>query len=271
MIVRLIALWLLCGASTALADTIHLKNGERVVGTIVKREHDMITVQLKSGGTIPYWLDEIDHIEADVAGSEADSASAPGVKEALPFSTAIITYRYSGAQEGTETVYIDVGRSLTASEGLVQQRLGESINEQHDQKIYDGRISTRIDLKTHLAFTVSLKHDLLTGMFGEHPAPEQRKGQETIAGKICDVYEVAGGQAAFWGQIPLRVDITKHPLGPKFNFTKEAVSMQFDVPLPPRVFEIPSGIEVVTPEQFMQELRKVSADAQRRPSNNAKP
>ena len=65
------------------ADTMYLKSGERVSGTVVEEDDDSVTIKLEDGGTVPYWHDEIERIERN----EGDALAVRGQGEALELAT----------------------------------------------------------------------------------------------------------------------------------------------------------------------------------------
>ena len=53
--------------STALADTIHMKNGDRLTGTIIMMENNVLTFKTSYAGDIKIAWDEITHVETDTS------------------------------------------------------------------------------------------------------------------------------------------------------------------------------------------------------------
>ncbi|MBI2094052.1 MAG: hypothetical protein HYT88_04945 [Candidatus Omnitrophica bacterium] len=59
-----VGLWgIVCVSSSA--ETIYLKNGKKISGTIIKRDTNTIEIKPEDGGRVPYWLDEIERIEGE--------------------------------------------------------------------------------------------------------------------------------------------------------------------------------------------------------------
>ena len=80
----MVALCMICGA--AHADTVHLKNGNTIEGTVIEKTSDGIKVDI-GGVTLTYYSDEIASIDAaDKAGapSEPAAALAPAAVAAAP-------------------------------------------------------------------------------------------------------------------------------------------------------------------------------------------
>lgn len=72
--ILLVVLLLLGWASPGFADTIYLKNGNKIEGEIVQQTENMVKISI-SGVTITYYMDEIARIEG--SGQTADTAPAP--------------------------------------------------------------------------------------------------------------------------------------------------------------------------------------------------
>lgn len=70
----------------------------------------------------------------------------------------------------------------------------------------------------------------------------ERKGNETVAGKSCVLYERLQGEAVWrswrWKGIELKIEM-KNYLG--MNYVKEAASVEEDVKIPEALLKVPEG------------------------------
>ena len=83
---------------TGFADTLYLKNGQKVEGKIVRRTEDTLYVGSSDEYAVPYWLDEIDRIEESPSGSTREIAPFPSVApstDVAPGSTSDVERRQS--------------------------------------------------------------------------------------------------------------------------------------------------------------------------------
>ena len=97
-------------------------------------------------------------------------------------------------------------------------------------------------------------------MNGQDGWAQNYKDQKLFLGKECKVYQSPEGEAYFWNGILLRQETTKHPMGGRFNVTKEAVDIKLNVSIPDDRFEVPSGIKVMTPEETVGDMERMLED-----------
>ena len=98
----------------------------------------------------------------------------------------------------------------------------------------------------------------------------QRNGkvirQEMVSGKSCDVYQFVdpanGNATTAWvwteRQFPLRLETD----GPEGKIVTELLNVQFDVPVDPSLFEIPSSMELVDPSEDMDTMHDLGGDSE---------
>ncbi len=73
------------GGSLSHADTIYLKTGQKIHGTILQKTPYTLRVQLAEGGTLPVWLEQIDRIESETPGGASSAAEVQSPEPAFPF------------------------------------------------------------------------------------------------------------------------------------------------------------------------------------------
>ncbi len=73
------------GSTPSQAETITLKTGQKIHGTILQKTAYTLIVRLAEGGTLPVWLDQIDHIEPETPGASSHAeTTAPNAAPAPP-------------------------------------------------------------------------------------------------------------------------------------------------------------------------------------------
>lgn len=276
-----------CFATGSGAETIYLKNGQKLEGDIVERKEDSITVKSKEGGSVPYWFDEIDRIEGSPDAPEAPAPAAvqpplkPAVKPTgLPFTTAIITYNLHGDVVGTETLYI--GEAHVAVERHLTAKKGRSVN-QSELELTDGQTIYQVDRTRGSARKMENPVPDTRGIVGyleDKDYLESKEARldiydvrsETFLGRPCRVYEIAKAHKSkyshysiyrlfFHNGILLKMEsdsaIKTKELNLRMRKFKEAVDVQFDVPIPQGKFELPPGVKVQDFSGLAKELYKV--------------
>lgn len=273
------------------AETVSLKSGKTIEGKILEKTDKAIKIDI-SGIPITYYFEEIESIDGEklalptketkvsspdslgmqsLETKKADKEVNVNLKSAeeakavrgLPFSTAIITYIDSGdVYSGEEIVYIDATNNKVSHDTMVTAKLGSAIKKINQRDICDGKTLYHIDLdeKTAPSFTIE-NGDAISNIFMESMYLKYYKEQKSFLGKECKVYSsMPGEEFYFWNGILLKQQTTNHPMGDQFNVTKEAVDIKLNVPIPIDKFEVPSGIEVMTPEETKEDMAKMIKD-----------
>ena len=89
-------------------------------------------------------------------------------------------------------------------------------------------------------------------------------GQETIEGKVCDVYKfmdpATGNATTAWvwkeKEFPLKMETD----GPEGKIVTEFQNIQFDVPVSPSLFEIPAGFKMVDAGAGAEMMKNLGGD-----------
>ena len=164
-----------CISSLAFAETIHLKNGKEVTGTIAERSDKSVKITA-DGMTMTYFADEIADIDGSplqAAAQAAPVAEAPVInEEAAPMEPSVVnTMPSTGDKRKLILKFIDVFgtraamtqnlaamvKSLPADNPQTQQiKEGIKVDEIIDRliPIYDKQFSTE-DLNAFIAFYAS--------------------------------------------------------------------------------------------------------------------
>lgn len=176
-------------------------------------------------------------------------------EEGRPFDTAIINYKWTGAIEGKETLYIDGNK--TRSEINTSTIINGVKSTQNRVIINDGEYIYKIDQDTDIAlkeenpYAVALKSlkpedkqefrkrlILLLNEGEKMPDPE---GEEIILAKPCKVYTVTlPSSTCIWEGLILRNEIAIDQGKAK----QKAVSMEKGVKIPESFFAAPEGIKI---------------------------
>lgn len=232
---------------------IYLKSGETIGGNLLKKTDDVITIE-RNGATLSFNPDEVSRIE------QAETKKVLPASYRLPFSTAIIRYVYKGWQKGEETAYIDAKNNKVATETATSSTFADIITTTNEGMIYDGEVLYTIEPKDNKATITKIKGDIISGVFAEQLFHGCYSRDETYLGKQCKVYEREGTKAYFWNGICLKEEMTKHPMGEKYNYTKEAVEIKLDVPIPPEKFKLPAGMKIETIKEVWGGLEAKTAE-----------
>lgn len=232
---------------------VYLKSGEAVGGNLLEKTDDIITIE-KKGATLSFNPDEVSRI----VQAETKKVLPAGYR--LPFSAAIINYVYKGWQKGKETAYIDAKNNKVAIESTTSTSFADMTTTDTEDMIYDGEVLYMIEPEENKATIMKVKGDIISYMFGESLFQGHYSKDEPYLGKQCKVYEREGTKAYYWNGICLKEEITKHPMGDKFNYIKEAVDIKLDVAIPPEKFKLPAGIKIETVEEVWGDLETKVAD-----------
>lgn len=179
--------------------------------------------------------------------------SAQTKKEKLyPFKTAVIEYTYEGNTTGTQTLYID-------NYGWLQCKTEQTVNKAFGQKtetnkaeitkdfdIYQWDIKTLVGTKIRNTLAENLMNDpnFDPEEFGKKTMEQlgfEKKGTETINGKVCEIWKGLAGSSTIWMWNSLAMKTEIKMLGTKTIWTATAIKINEGVPS--GKFDIPSDVK----------------------------
>lgn len=248
-IVYLVFMILTCSA--AFSETIELKNGNILEGSIISESDETVTLDL-GFGTVTLTKGEIKSIERTPQQKDPTIE----LKAEAPLHTAIITYKLTGVQNGTEIVYLDLDKNKAAIEASMTATLGGITDKDNKFTLYDGSVFYSIDLNKRTGTKMKKRGNVLAEIFGEHMYATHAKKQKSFLSKSCNVYYSPSETLYFWHGICLKREITDHPMGKQFNLTKSAVDIQTNITIPPEKFKLPKGIKIRDIKDIMKTLGK---------------
>lgn len=233
--------------------TIYTNSGEILKGKLLRETNKAIVIE-KYGTSISIKREDILRVEeAGISGTLSKSYK-------LPFSSVVITYKYTGWQKGKETVYIDAANNKIAIESITTTNIGNMSVEKTTISIYDGETLYTYEPDRKEAIKMEIEGDIISQMFGERFYFGNPIRQEKFLNKECKIYETPMGDMYFWYGIPLKQQTKKHPMGKKFNFTKEAIDITLDVAIPPDKFILPEGTQIKTMDDIFKDMGKMSEE-----------
>lgn len=178
--------------------------------------------------------------------------SAQVKKEKLyPFKNAVIEYTYQGNTTGTQQLYID-------NYGWLQCKIEQTTNKAFGQKtetnkaeitkdfdIYSWDLKTKEGTKLRNTLAQDLMNDpnFDPEEFGRKTMESlgfEKKGTETINGKVCEVWKGLAGSSTIWMWNSLAMKSEIKMLGTKTIWT--ATTIKIDEGVPAGKFNIPSDI-----------------------------
>ncbi|GEM_PF-1372864 len=174
----------------------------------------------------------------------------------LPFTSAIIKYMYTGARNGSETVYIDLKANKIAVEKSITTTFQGIVDKDETLDIYDGKVAYGIHLGRKQAIKMVRKGKIIPEMFGEKNYSGYYKEEDSFLGKICKVYQTPQATIYFWNGISLKEEMTVPLMNVEYR--KEAISIELNTRIPGKKFKLPSGIKVTTTEKLIKEFKKKS-------------
>jgi len=179
--------------------------------------------------------------------------SAQTKKEKLyPYKTAVIEYTYEGNTTGTQKLYIDNYGWLqckieqTASKAFGQKSETNTAELTKDFDIYQWDTKTRIGTKLRNTLAEDLMNDpnFNPEEFGKKTMEQlgfEKKGTETINGKLCEVWKGLAGSSTIWMWNSLAMKTEIKMLGTKTIWT--ATNVKINEGVPSGVFNLPSDVK----------------------------
>ena len=173
-------------------------------------------------------------------------------KKLYPFKTAEIEYTYEGSSTGKQNLYIDNYGFLQCSiEQTVSKAFGQKSEKNEARvtkglEIYTWDIKTRQGSKIHNSLAEQMMNDpsFKPEEFGKLTMESlgfEKKGTETIQGKLCEIWTGIGGSSTIWLWKGLILKSEIKMLGTKTIWT--ATSIKIDESIPADKFAIPSDIK----------------------------
>ena len=207
-------------------------------------------------------MDENQNSEESIPDSGAEMNVYEKTTQKLPFSTAIITYKYTGGVEGTGVVYIDANHNkIDVEDSKIVSFAGQTVVA-NERKMYDGKVYYQFT-KRGEAIKEEWKKDIsvvISEIFNEKSYTNYSAGKAKFLGKECEKYKTVIGSFLFWNGIELKQEINNHPMGDQFNHTKKAVDIQLDAPIPDDKFKVPDGIRVMSSKEAIKEMQESFKD-----------
>jgi hypothetical protein len=179
--------------------------------------------------------------------------SAQTKKEKLyPYKTAVIEYTYEGNTTGTQKLYID-------NYGWLQCKIEQTVSKAFGQKtevskaeiakdfdIYQWDTKTRVGSKVRNTLAEDLMNDpnFDPEEFGKKTMEQlgfEKKGTETINGKVCEIWKGLAGSSTIWMWNSLAIKSEIKMLGTKTIWT--ATTIKINEGVPSGQFNLPSDDE----------------------------
>ncbi len=162
--------------------------------------------------------------------------------------SAIIKYKVSGMNTGTEVVYIDDwGRREAIYKKITTKMMGVDLERNYMTLITEnGKWIYNIDLNSGIAIKMDeTGYKSLAGNTGrnmDNTIGATNIGSEEIAGRVCDVWKKGYpySMAWIWKGVALKKDQEVAAMG----VVTEAIDVQENVAIPEDKFTIPPGVKV---------------------------
>lgn len=189
------------------------------------------------------------------------TSSSKGLKR-YGEESGIITYEYTGMQTGKETIYFDqwgmreakyTQASLKIS-GVTQKKDEVAIID--NDWVYTADLSKKTGIKTknqmlkqlmanaNTTDMAELGKKMLTAMGGK------KTGTEEIAGKTCEVWEVASTKTKIWIWKSITLKTETNIMG--LSYTMVAKEVKTGVSIPADKFKVPEDIDYKDLSQMMK-------------------
>lgn len=168
-----------------------------------------------------------------------------------PFKTAVIEYTYEGNTTGKQNLYIDnYGWLQCKTEQTANKAFGQKteINKAEitkDFDIYQWDIKTRVGSKMRNTLAENLMNDPTFDPeeFGKKTMEQlgfEKKGTETINGKVCEIWKGLAGSSAIWMWNSLAIKSEIKMLGTKTIWT--ATTIKINEGVPSGQFDLPADV-----------------------------
>lgn len=169
-----------------------------------------------------------------------------------PFKTAEIEYTYEGNSTGKQNLYIDNYGWLqctieqTVSKAFGQKNEKNEVKVSKDLDIFQWDLKTRKGSKLHNSLAENLMNDpnFDPKEFGKLTMESlgfEKKGTETINGKVCEIWKGLGGMTTIWMWNSLAMKTEIKMLGTKTIWT--ATTIKIDEGVQASRFALPPDIK----------------------------
>lgn len=190
----------------------------------------------------------------------------------------IIEFDVQGIRQGTETLYFDDWGMREARSSKMQGTVGETVQDFEQKTIMDGEWIIGMDLirkegvksvnTVYVALQQGVPAESLKSMVVLGPEMMQRLGaqklgNETIAGRTCELWSVPTfhSKSCLWKGLVLMTEVETED----GKIRSEARRIQENAPLDSKVFEIPEGVEIVE-DTKLQDYLKATLDEEKQNS-----
>lgn len=184
---------------------------------------------------------------------------------------AIVEYKMSGMQSGTETLYFDRYGMREAKYTQTEIKAGTIVVKQNRMTLLDGEWTYNVDLDTKTGTKIptpfmkeltgaakregkdatEIGEEMLARMGG------RKIGTETVLGKPCDVWEIKNLNAKSWVWQGVTLKTVVNMMGQMM--TTEAVRLQDNASIPEEKLTLPKDVKITegaNPMDMLKNLRK---------------
>lgn len=184
---------------------------------------------------------------------------------------AVVEYKMSGMQTGTETLYFDRWGMRETKYTQTEIKAGTIVVKQNRMTLLDGEWTYNVDLDTKTGTKIptpfmkeltgtakreskdatEIGEEMLARMGG------RKIGTETVLGKPCDVWEIKNLNAKSWVWQGVTLKTVVNMLGQMM--TTEAVRVQDNASIPEEKVTLPKDVKITegaNPMDMLKNLRK---------------
>lgn len=197
---------------------------------------------------------------ADEKKEETINASSSKGPKRYGEESGIITYEYTGMQTGKETIYFDQWGMREAKYTQASSKISGVTQKKDEVAIIDNDwvytadlikktgVKTKNQMLKQLVANANttdmaeLGKKMLTTMGGK------KTGTEEIAGKTCEIWEVASTKIWIWKSITLKTETNIMGL----SYTMVAKEVKTGVNIPADKFKAPEGVDYKDLSQMMK-------------------
>lgn len=169
-----------------------------------------------------------------------------------PFKTAVVEYTYEGNTTGHQNLFIDnygkmqCEETHTVSKSFGQKSEENSVKISMGLDIYQWDTNTKIGTKIHNQLAEDLMNDpdFDPEEFGKRTMESlgySKAGNETVNGKLCEVWKGLAGTSTIWIWNSLSVKSEIKMLGTKTTWTANVIKINEGIPA--GKFNVPLDIE----------------------------
>jgi hypothetical protein len=163
-----------------------------------------------------------------------------------PVKSAIVEYKCTGTNTGTEILYLDNNGRLSARYSQLTTKAFGSSNKTDQIVIQNESTTYTIDLINKTGVKSTLKMDEKEMKEWTETAETiwkdmgfEKTGEGTVLGKNCDIYEGMSTKIWVWKNLALKTEINMFG-----KSTIEATRLEVDIPIDNNKFRVPDGIKM---------------------------